>query len=479
MNQSPSVHFGQYWSVLRRRWLVIGACLVLGLIGAGLVLATAPKRYVASCDILVLPLRTDLTPTSSTGALAVVNLDTEAEVVRSAPVLDAVSRELGGTWTAARLAADVRVAVPANTTILSLSFPAASPDEARRAASAFARAYLANRTADGAEVVASRKKSLQLNIDALRTELQRVAPAAESSPNPVDRALAEARRDVLMRQLNSLTTRYQRVSTQPLDPGRIVREPSTPTRPESPVPELVAPSGLIAGLLVGIVLAVVRDRLDRRVRAVRPAELAPLLGRARRRALEPIATTGPAFEEVRRFGNQLLRALDDDPALRVVLVLPVGAQAGALTAQLAVVAARSGRRTLLIPAGTSRTAIAARPAEDGGPEIGLPVVEPGDSSPTESVRPLISAGRQSHDLVLVEAPPVGGGSDAQTLASWSDGVVVVFEPGLSRRAELAVALRQLDRVDAPVLGSVAITPPSWLHRAARPTRSGPVPAGHH
>jgi hypothetical protein len=459
---SPSVRFGDYWSLLRRRWPSVLAGLAVGLVVAGLVLATAPRRYESSADVLVLPLRTDLTAVSSSGALETVNLDTEAQIVRSAEVLAVVRAELGGTWTAEQLANDVRVTAPASTTILTLAFPASSPAEAQRGAVAFAHAYLASRTAEGSEIVAGRRRALQANIDALRDELERVAPAAEFSANPVDRALADARRDVLIRDLNSVTGKYQQLSTTPLNPGRIVHEPTLPDRPESPVPELVGPSGVMAGLLIGLALAGLRDQSDRRVRNRRPEGLAPLLGQVDGAQ----SAAGREFEESRRIVNQLLIAVDRDPALRVVLVLPVGAPGGVLSTELAVVAAQSGRKTLLIPNDTS--------AVPAVPELTVtPPLPTGDDGPLgELVRPVLVAGRESHQLVVIEAPPVDRGSDAQTLASWSDGVIVVFAPGVTRRDELATALAQLDRVGAPVLGSIAVKLPTGLARL-RARRSAP------
>jgi Mrp family chromosome partitioning ATPase len=454
VTKSPSVEFRDYRRLLLRRWPSVVAGLLVGVAGAGLVLGFAPKRYVATCDVLVLPLRTDLTQTSNSGSVAVVNLDTEAQLVRSAQVLSAVRAELGPLRTTAQLADDVRVTAPASTTILSLGFPASSPAEARRGALAFAHAYLASRTVEGKEVIDARKRSLQVNIDALQTELQRVAPTAEFSDNPVDQALAEARRDVLMRQLNSVTSKLQRLATTPLEPGQIIREPALPTRPESPVPELVGPSGVMAGILVGLGLAGVRERLDRRVRGTVPA-IGPLLATVHRanHADDPVTASGPAFEQARRLTNRLLIALDEDPTLRVIAVVPVGVPATGLTAQVAEAAARSGRRTLLLPSVQSHDAVSQVVAEDV-PGLSLGAAQ----ADVESLRPVIAAGRDSHDLVLVEAPPAGdeNASEAQTLASWADGVLVVLAPGHTLRAELATALGQLERVGTPMLGAVTI-----------------------
>ncbi len=463
MTKNASLHADVYWSLLRRRWPSVTAGVALGLIAAGVVLGFAPARYVATADVLVLPLRTDLTPTSSTGSPARVNLDTEAQIVRSADVLTAVSAELGPEYPVERLATDIRVTAPVNTTVLALGFPASTPSEARRGALAFAHAYLASRTAEGLEVIAERKRSLQVEINAYQKELQRVAPAAEFTASPVDRALAEARRGVLMRQLDEVTGKLQRLNTTPLDPGEIIHEPELPTRPETPTPELVGPSGLMAGLILGLGFAGLRDRIDRRVRRMPIGPLLAAVPRADVAADSP-ATSGPSYEHARRLANRLMRALDEDPVLRAVVVLPVGAPVAGLTAQVAVAAARSGLRTLLVPT-------------DRLPDLatsGLAIAAPAEA---EMLRAVVANGRDAYELVLVEAPPVSAGTDAQTLASWSDGVVVTVAPGHTRRSELATALGQLERVGAPVIGAVSIDVPGFFGRLRkRPAPAEPAPS---
>ncbi len=54
--------------------------------------------------------------------------------------------------------------------------------------------------------------------------------------------------------------------------GQIVSSATVPTSPSSPRKLLYIPSGLIAGLVIGLAWAFVRDRRDRRVHAVRDVE---------------------------------------------------------------------------------------------------------------------------------------------------------------------------------------------------------------
>ncbi len=72
------------------------------------------------------------------------SLETEAQVVRSAEVLDAVSGQ-APALTTARLERGLRVTVPANTQILEISYTATDRVVAQQVADAVAGAYLANR----------------------------------------------------------------------------------------------------------------------------------------------------------------------------------------------------------------------------------------------------------------------------------------------------------------------------------------------
>jgi hypothetical protein len=147
-----------------------------------------------------------------------------------------------------------------------------------------------------------------------------------------------------------------------------------------------------------------------------------------------------------------------------------------LTAQLAVVFGRAGRDTLLIPTQRNAPVAASIVAAAGEPgvELGAAADQLDDLALADRVRPVLDAARREDDVVLVEAPPIGG-SDAQTLASWSDGVIVAFRPGETLRAELADAVHQLERVGATVLGSVVVEPVPRFRKRGEPTAGALAP----
>jgi capsular exopolysaccharide synthesis family protein len=58
------------------------------------------------------------------------------------------------------------------------------------------------------------------------------------------------------------------------------------------------------------------------------------------------------------------------------------------------------------------------------------------------------------DFVVIDCPPLNVGADASVLADWVDGVIVVVDLGGSTDRAVRNALRQLEAVQARVLGLV-------------------------
>jgi len=56
--------------------------------------------------------------------------------------------------------------------------------------------------------------------------------------------------------------------------------------------------------------------------------------------------------------------------------------------------------------------------------------------------------------VLIDCPPLSIGADASVISGWVDGVIVVVDLESSTDRTVRDALRQLEAVQAPVLGLV-------------------------
>jgi polysaccharide biosynthesis transport protein len=68
------------------------------------------------------------------------------------------------------------------------------------------------------------------------------------------------------------------------------------------------------------------------------------------------------------------------------------------------------------------------------------------------LKELLTELRGHYDIVLVDSPPVNFVTDALVLSAYADGVILVARSGRTESADLAFAIEQLVRADAPVLG---------------------------
>lgn len=73
---------------------------------------------------------------------------------------------------------------------------------------------------------------------------------------------------------------------------------------------------------------------------------------------------------------------------------------------------------------------------------------------SKKMRALIDEVKEHYDLILFDAPPVGVVTDAQILASFLDGTIVILRVGKGDRKQAQYAVELLRNVKANVLGVV-------------------------
>src|SRR4051794_20614917 len=100
-----------YLQPLRRHWLAVLLCTILGLGGAVAYLYWTPKEYQATTAVLV------NSPSSTTSRATTVNLETESQLVTATSTALAAADKLHERGLAATLLKSVSVTVPANSEI--------------------------------------------------------------------------------------------------------------------------------------------------------------------------------------------------------------------------------------------------------------------------------------------------------------------------------------------------------------------------
>lgn len=450
--------------ILRRRWRVVAASVVLGALASLALTWQMSESYRAEAQLFVAiaPGSTDDSAGSLSEASYVVanRVPSYPGLVTSPRVLGPVIDELGLDTTPAELAGRVAAQVPPGTALVEVYADADSAEES---------AELANAVAD------------QL-VEVVET-LDRPRPDGD----PVVR----------------------------LTP---TRDAVAPDAPRSPVPAINLGAGLVAGLLLGAGGALLRDTLDATVRGVADAETAglPVLAEVPlvRRKGQPSAvaavsgTAATWAESFRRLRLALDRQLavvaaargeaslpsTEGPAPRTVLVVGADRGAGGTTSavHLAASHAAAGRRTVLVdadlhaPATASllglepgvglTTALAGHCGLDGLAQRvgGLDVVAAGPRPPnpaelvaSNAFADLLARLATAYDAVVVDAPPLSSATDAVSVARVADAVVVVCRHRHTRLVDLHRGLTDLRDAGAPVVGAVLTGMPGD-HRATRP-----------
>jgi non-specific protein-tyrosine kinase len=285
---------------------------------------------------------------------------------------------------------------------------------------------------------------------------------------------------------------------------------AVPTKPAKPNPPLYIALGTLLSLFIALGAALLRERLDTRVR-VAPADSTVLDN--------PVVARIPVFDRDKavhmprgvtdRFG--LLKTNLDffgEGPTRTVLVTSAGAGEGKSTiaANLALAAARDGERVVLIEADLRRPGLDnthIRTAAERSP-VGLSnylagaageeqIVTPHPEHPELSViwsgimPPNPTALLSSHrldtllaslqldfDRIVIDTCPISVGADASVIAGHVDGTVFVIDERKTRRTDAQAGLNQLRSVRAPLLGIVlnrsTVPGPDGYYYGERPTR---------
>jgi len=426
-----------------------------------------------------------------------VNLDTEAQLVRSGAVAVKAAALMRTARSPLELARrDVSVEVPANTTVLVITFRAGTPQEAQAGSHAFAEAYLRNREETAQSKLNQQIKTLTSKITQLTKTLTgintRLARAVRGSS---DEGNLQSLRNNSQNQLNGLTGRLNELTTTTVGPGSIITDARLPDTPTSPNGMINRAGGGMAGLLAGAALAFLRERFDRRLRTavdVRDRGRINVLAALDERTtphfddvLQPYGAGGRVFNRLR---NEVLATLRPSDQVIVVTGASRGSAATLVAANLAAALARTGSDVVLIGAHLPDSMVEAAPLArmlgvTAGPGLSdllagrvglarvlqrtpripsLRVITTGGAATaaglmqSQRLKDTLETLRRQGGYIVIEAPSTSSSADAQSLASLADAAILAVELRKARRPALLDAAEQLRRVGTPLLGAVVL-----------------------
>lgn len=480
------VDLADYGARLRRRWWAVVGGMVLGLLAGWGFMAIQTPQYVSTTSVLVLPTPDGAAITVAGRTNREINLDTEAQLVQSAQVATTVQDLLGSQPTPAVLRSNVAVTVPPNSQVLTIEFTATTPEGAQAGAAAYAQAYLDQRRDVAEADIAGSVEVLTAQLAALREQLNEASvSAAGLDQGSSDRALVEVQRNILVSQISDVSNRLSPLQATTVAAGRVITEATLPSDPSSPVLALNLGAGLMAGLLLGLAVAMVADRADHRIRRIgdisRHSHL-PILADIR---LSPSAAMVIGGEHAATFDLLRNSVIGSNPSLRVLQVAGLGGDtATEVTAvQLARSLARASHEVTLVIADPA-SSLAERTRSSGAtglvdvirgqvrmdsvaielPELpGISVV-PSGREPEALESLLQSAGlpralsaiRASGATVVVQSPAPDRSAAAQAVAGSSDTVILVAEQGVTDARRIAIATAEIQHMGTPVAGVVLI-----------------------
>jgi polysaccharide biosynthesis transport protein len=481
----------EYLGILRyRKWSVIAMALAILLLGLFFSFRQTPV-YDSVSRVLVKPLNPPGQFTINF-SIASLNMDTERELARSDGVAEIAAESVRNAPNPVALLGQLRVSSPPNAAILEMRFTDPDPLRAQEGAEAFAGAYLEFKRIQAREALDAiripQQEDLAELVKALRTLERQIG-------NGLPSIAQQNRYDELTGQITVLRSNLAPLAAYVIDPGSVIQTAGLPSEPSSPDHARNATLALLAGLLLGGVTALARERLDDGLRGRSDLEAqsgVPVLavipkvpGWKKRDETRLVTVTEPksAVSEAYRTLRTSMLFAAAQRGIKTILVTSATAGEGKTTtaANLAVVLANADKRVIIINADLRKPRV--HKFFKLSNRIGLVNVLSGDAKPWEALldpgienlralpggpipsRPaellgseamgeLLAELREVADFILVDSAPVLVVSDALALAPLCDGALFVADAEATSRGAVAHAREQLEQVGAELIGSV-------------------------
>ncbi|MBN1465329.1 polysaccharide biosynthesis tyrosine autokinase [candidate division KSB1 bacterium] len=291
---------------------------------------------------------------------------------------------------------------------------------------------------------------------------------------------------------------------------RIIDPAKEDEEPISPKKKLNLFLGIIIGLGLGVAIAFVMDYVDDSVRTmedldalhlpllatiplIKPEQGNGLLARIKledpevnaisERLVTHLRPKSPVSEAYRTLRTNILFAAPDKPK-QIIMMTSTGPREGKSTsvANLAITIAQTGARTLLIDAdlrrpmlhklfqkekepGLTNVLVGRKSLSDSVKAVeevpnlhlltcGVTPPNPAELLGSNLMRELLQFARGQYDTILIDTPPIIAVTDPSVLARIMDGVILVVRTASTQRGATLMAVEQLRRVQAPLVGVV-------------------------
>jgi Mrp family chromosome partitioning ATPase/capsular polysaccharide biosynthesis protein len=497
------------FAVVGRRWRLVALFVILGVLGSLAYIHTRKPAYVSNAEVRLQPVTSSPFQSSSVPPATAIAMPTEQRVATSATIADAAAKLIGTGITGGQALKHLTVTVPVNSQILNFAYSAATPKAAQTGASAFERAYRANREATNAAQVQTLQGKLTKERNQLQNQRQGLLDQLGRTSN--SNVIA-----TLNNEISSLTTSLAAnaqaaASLDTVDPAgaTLSQAPTLPSQPSGTSSAIILAIGFVVGLALGLTVAFIVDATDDHLHG--PADLAALTGAPvltrvpllrnilpwRKHDLAAEGTSHPKVAEAYRLlANRLIVLARSDSIGSILIASPAqGEGRSSVAANLSATFVDLGFRVWLVsadlmppqvhrlfspndvPGLMSVLPMAEAATDEQAPSSELALGVGGSTGGASSghLTLMSSTGRERSvgrllsplvltkqiqenqrlvDLTIVDAPALLEFADAVPLLPVVDGVVVVADAGATRRSELEELADLLDHTGARVIGSV-------------------------
>jgi tyrosine-protein kinase len=486
-----------YLQVLwRRKWIVIACVIIVPVIALVLSLSQA-KTYAATARLMVESQAADINAAtgvySGSQTVDTRQVATLASFVATPEVAQAVKAALGWSDSTGQLTKSVTAAPSTSGNVIDVTATRPTASQAATLANEFAGQF-----------VALRDKAQKATLEtAIKTTEDQLATTKATSPNH-----------------DALETRLSQLKILEVMTGGGVslgQAAQTPSAPASPRPKRDAALAVVAGLILGVGLAFLREALDVKIHTVEELEsltAIPILGtidmlprsmRGDGRIVTLEDPRNPTSEAYRRLRTNIDFMNFNRDLKSILITSPLPGQGKSTTiANLAIALLRTGKRVAVIEGDLRRpslhtyfkvpntlgvTSVVAgaatldealrvmtfredpavlttsdarrspAPSAPDGLELRLLTAGPLPPNPGEIVTSrqlseVLDRLRDENDYVLVDAPPMLAVGDAVAMGGVVDGVIVLVKLEDTTRRMLTEIAQFLERIPARSIGLV-------------------------
>lgn len=435
IRKASILELSDYLRVLRRHWISILACTLLGLLVAGLVSLALRPTYTAQTQLFVaIQTSGSVSDLQQGNTFSQARVQSYVETATTPVVLQPVIDSLGLETSAVELGKKIEASADFNTVIISISAVDSSPVQA---------AAIAQAVGDSL-------------VDAIRT----LESPSLGGTSPVKLS--------------------------------VITPASAPTEPSAPNTQMNVTVGILGGLILGVGIAILRTTLDTKIRGeadLRRITDAPLLGgisfdgdATKKPLLTQAPPQGPRAESFRQIRTNLQFAHVSHASKAILITSSLPGEGKTTTAtNLAIAMAEAGQTVVLVDADLRRPRVneylglernaGLTTALVGTADVNdllqpwgdhdLYVLTSGQIPPNPSellgsspMKALITRLEQAFDAVIIDAPPLLPVTDATVLAQQVGGVVLVIGASRVSSPDLQKSMAALEMIDADVLGVV-------------------------